>query len=116
MDEAWIAHRRGVDGELLGWMHPTGEGFVVIDLLGRPSGGPVDWLTAEETLEARGIGYLADPYELRLDTGHWLRVRITEVSTEKITVKKEDWGAMDVPLLSFELAFPVTDELRPVGG
>ena len=42
----WIEHRRG-DGELLGWMSPGGEGFVPVDLFGRPLADPVDWLAAE---------------------------------------------------------------------
>jgi len=75
----WIEHRRG-DRELLGWMRPQGEGFVVIDLLGREISDELDWLDAEELLEQRGIGYLADRYELQLDGGHWLLVRIVEVS------------------------------------
>jgi hypothetical protein len=107
-----IPHRRG-DGELLGWMRPSGEGFVVVDLLGRDASGELDWLAAEEALEALGIGYLADPYELRLDDGRWLRVRLTEVSTEGIRVKREDWGAIDVPLLEFTLPFPMPERLRP---
>jgi hypothetical protein len=112
MNEDWIQHRRGADGELLGWMLPVDDGFVAIDLLGRRHTEVVDWLTAEETLEAMGIGYLADPYELRLDSGDWLRVRITEASTQGITVKKDDWGAIDSPQLLYTLAFPITDELR----
>lgn len=39
----WIEHRRG-DRELLGWMRSQGEGFVVIDLLGREiSAEKEDW-------------------------------------------------------------------------
>ena len=112
MDEDWIEHRRGLDGELLGWMSPAGDGFVVIDLLGRPRTEVVDWLTAEEALESLGIGYLADPYELRLDSGEWLRVRITEISTDTINLKKDDWGALGAPQLNYSLPFPATDELR----
>ncbi|NYD66289.1 hypothetical protein [Agromyces atrinae] len=107
----WIAHRRG-DGEMLGWMLPDGEGFVVIDLLGRPRTPPLEWLDAEEMLEATGIGYLADPYELRLDDGRWLRVRIVEVSTDVVRVKKEDWGAVDMPGLHYTVPFPVDERLR----
>jgi hypothetical protein len=109
----WIAHRRG-DGELLGWMRPEGDGFVVVDLLGRDNTAPVDWLAAEEALDALGIGYLADPYELTLDDGRALRVRITEVSTERIRLKKDDWGAIDAPLVEYEVAFPLPAELRPL--
>ena len=111
----WIEHRRG-DGELLGWMRPDGEGFVVIDLLGRPLTEALDWLSAEETLEATGIGYLADLYELRLDDGTWLRVRITEVSSTAVRVKKDDFGAIDAPAIEHVVSFPITDRLRPLTG
>jgi hypothetical protein len=107
----WIEHRRG-DGELLGWMLPEGDGFVPIDLFGRPLTQAVDWLTAEETLEALGIGYLADPYELKLDDGQWLRVSVTEVSTERILVKKDDWGALGAPQLNYTLDWPIPESLR----
>ena len=109
----WIEHRRG-DRELLGWMRPEGDGFVVIDLLGRAVSAELDWFAAEELLDALGIGYLADPYELLLPDGHWLRVRILEVSTDGIRVKRDDWGAIDVPLLEYSLPFPIPDELRPL--
>ena len=108
----FIEHRRG-DRELLGWIRPEGDGFVVVDLLGRELTGAIDWLTAEETLEALGIGYLADPFELRLDDGRWLRVRLTEVSPELIRVKRDDWGAIDVPLLEYTVPFPIPEQLRP---
>lgn len=115
MHENAIAHRRSSDGELLGWMEPVGEGFVVIDLLGRRRTEPVDWMTAEETLDDQGMAYLADPYELRLPDGSWLRVRIAEVSSAGIRVKKEDWGAIDAPQLFYDVAFPVDEgTLRPL--
>ena len=108
----WIEHRRG-DRELVGWMRPEGEGFVVVDLLGREISPELDWFAAEELLDAHGIGYLADPYELQLPDGHWLRVRILEVSTDEIRVKRDDWGAIDVPLLQYTLPFPMPPQLRP---
>lgn len=109
----WIEHRRG-DRELVGWMVPSGEDFVVVDLLGRERGGPVDWLTAEEALEELGIGYLADIYMLTLEDGRDLRVRIAEVSPAGITVKKDDFGAVGVPQLYFSLGFPAPATLRPL--
>ncbi len=109
----WIEHRRG-DGELLGWVRLDGDGFAVVDLLGRPLIGPLDWLAAEEALESTGIGYLADPFELRLDGGEWIRVRITEVSSDAIRVKEEDWGAIDAPFVEHVLPFPAPDRLRPL--
>lgn len=112
MPTDWIEHQRG-DGELLGWMRATSDGFVAIDLLGRELTDVVDWLTAEETLDDTGIGYLADPFELRLDDGRWLRVRLTEVSAEAIRAKKEDWGDMTSSPVYYTVEFPVGDRLRP---
>ena len=109
----WIEHRRH-DRELVGWIRPEGDDFVAVDLLGRKRTDAVDWLTAEEALEELGIGYLADPYELLLDDGRWLRVRITEVSTDEIRVKRDDWGAIDIPLLEYTVPFPMPHTLRAV--
>jgi hypothetical protein len=116
----WIEHRRG-DRELLGWMRQDGDGFVAVDLLGRVVTEAVDWLTAEETLESAGIGYLAEPFELLLDEsdpadGHWLRVRIVEVSTERVLVKKEDWGDVSATAVYYSTPFPVAHRLRPFRG
>ncbi|HEX4402986.1 MAG TPA: hypothetical protein VHZ98_16840 [Galbitalea sp.] len=108
----WIEHRRG-DGELVGWMRPEADGFVVVDLLRRPVTDVVDWLGAEETLESMGIGYLADPYDFLDDNGRWLRVRIVEVSADSVRLKGEDWGAIDAPFAEYSVGFPIEDRLRP---
>ena len=108
----WIEHRRE-DGERVGWLRPEGDGFVPSTCSGASSPAPVDWLTGEETLERAGIGYLADRYELLLDDGRRLRVRLTEVSTQRIVVKKDDFGAIDAPQLFYTLPFPLPDTLRP---
>jgi hypothetical protein len=108
----WIEHRRG-DGELVGWMRPEADGFVVMDLLRRPLTDVVDWLDAEETLEAMGIGYLAEPYGFLDDDGRWLRVRIVEVSADRVRLKGEDWGAIDAPFTEYSVAFPIERRLRP---
>jgi hypothetical protein len=114
MSEDWIAHRRGQDGELLGWMKPVDGGFVVVDLLGRERTDVLDWLAAEEFLDALGIGYLADPYELQLEDGRWLRVRLAEVSTREIRAKKDDWGDMTAPQIYYSVPFPAPATLRPL--
>ncbi len=108
----WIEHRRS-DGELVGWMRPESELFVVIDLLGRPISEPMDWLSAESLLESTGIGYLAEPFELR-DGDAWIRVRLIEVSPEGIRVKNEDGGAIDAPFVEHRVPFPMPDDLRPL--
>lgn len=103
-----------MDGELLGWMKPVEDGFVAIDLLGRETTGVVDWLEAEEALDDIGIGYLADPYELQLEDGRWLRVRLAEVSTDEIRAKKDDWGDMTAPQVYYTVPFPMPATLRPI--
>lgn len=109
----WIEHRRG-DGERVGWMVPRGDGFVVIDLLGRERTGAVDWLVAEETLDELGIGYLADIYMLAFDDGSDLRVRIAEVNSHTILVKKDDFGAVGAPQEFYSVPFPAPDTLQGV--
>lgn len=115
MDPDWIEHRRSEDRERVGWMKPVADGFVAFDLLGRPRTDVVDWLHAEQALDALGIGYLADPYELRIETGDWLRVRLSEVSPSGIRVKKDDYGDMTAPQIYYEVPFPAPeDTLRPL--
>jgi len=110
----WIEHRRS-DGEIVGWIVPAGEGFTTVDLLGREDLDEVAWDVAEERLEERGIGYLADKYELLLESGEWLRVVITEVSPDRIRVKEDDFGAIGMPdQRHFELPFPMPETLRKV--
>lgn len=110
---AWIEHRRG-DGELVGWMRPEGDGFVPVDLLGRERAGALDWFAAEELLDELGIGYLADAYVLEREGRAPVRVRLLEVSTDGIRAKRDDFGAIDVPLESYELGWPMPVELRPL--
>ncbi|MFC4225197.1 hypothetical protein [Lysinibacter cavernae] len=110
--ETWIPHNRE-DGELVGWILPEGDGFVTFDLLGRQhTAHPVDWLDAEQALEALGIGYLANIYAYRVSADDWARVRIVELSTEGVTVKEDDYGDVVADLPRYRLPFPVTDDLR----
>lgn len=108
----WIEYRRRSDGERLGWIEPEGEGFVAIDLLGVECTAPLEWEDAEQYLEQRGLAYVSEPYELRLESGEWVPVRITGVSPAKIQVKTEDYGAIDVPSSVYNLRFPKPNTLR----
>jgi diguanylate cyclase (GGDEF)-like protein len=112
----WIEHRRD-DREPVGWIVPAGEGFRPVDRLGRwITAEPVDWLTAEELLEERGIGFLADRFVLRLPDGTERPVRISEASTDGVTVVADEYGsasAVGAGSDRFRLPFPAPDTLRP---
>lgn len=112
----WIEHRRPGDCELLGWARPEGDGFVAIDRLGHEITDVVDWLEAEEALDARGLHWLAGLWRLTHDDGTSTRVRIVEVSPERVVVKLDDFGAVGAELRTWTLPFPAPDSLRPYDG
>lgn len=115
----WTPHRRD-DGELLGWIHPDGDGWVAVDVLGRPASEPTEWLDAEAALEERGIAWLADPWMLEGEAERPLRVRIIEVTPDeesvpgRIVVKVDDFGDVTrPPTQQFVLGWPIPARLRP---
>ncbi|NTW42745.1 MAG: hypothetical protein HGA44_23245 [Cellulomonadaceae bacterium] len=112
----WIEHRREGDRERLGWIRPDGEHFVALDALGREVTGAVDWLDAEEALDERGLHWLADLWQLDLPDGTRERVRLVEVTPERVVVKADDFGAVDAVTRSYVLAFPAPATLRPFEG
>jgi hypothetical protein len=121
LPDHWIEHRRE-DGERVGWIVPAGDDFLAYDALGRQvTPDPVDWLSAEETLEERGLRFLADRFVLEIDGaggdgGPASRpVRISEVGTEGITVVTDEFGgasAVGSGAEAIRLPFPVPDSLR----
>ena len=113
IDSDWTPHRRD-DGELLGWIRPEDDEWVAVDLFGHEVSGPLDWLDAEAILEERGISWLADIWVLEgesVDAGP-LRVRIVEVTPERVVVQTDDYGAIDAPVERFELPWPAPASLR----
>ena len=108
----WIAHRRPDDGEMLGWMRPSGEDWVAVSILGWAVSEPVNWLAAEEALESVGLSFLADVWMLERAGADPLRVRIVEVSPSGVVVKTDDFGAIDAPVTQFALPWPAPAELR----
>ncbi|TQL48218.1 hypothetical protein FB562_1304 [Homoserinimonas aerilata] len=116
LPENWIEHRRE-DRELVGWIVPEGDSFQPMDVLGRrATPAPVEWLEAEEVLDALGIGFLADRYILRLPNGSERPVRIAEASPDGVTVVADEWGsasAVGAGSDRFRLPFPAPKELRP---
>ncbi|SFS13215.1 hypothetical protein SAMN04487846_2630 [Microbacterium sp. cf046] len=114
----WTPHRRD-DGELVGWIRPDGEQWVPVDLLGHPASGPGEWLDAEETLESRGLSWLAEIWMLEGDDTDPLGVRLVEVTpgrvgeAGRVVVQTDDFGAIDAPVERFELPWPSPPTLRP---
>ena len=116
-DENWVAHHRSGDRELLGWVRPAGDGYVAVDRLGRDVSGVVDWVEAEETLEERGLGWLADLWQLTLEDGTVRRVRLVEVGPARVVVKDDDMNAVGgTPAATYVLPFPAPATLAPFAG
>ena len=130
----WTPHRRD-DGELLGWIHPDGEAWVPVDILGRTVSGPTEWLDAEAALEERGISWLADPWvldgeghldELAVVPAHGRRgvgrALVDEVlawtaarglpSVTLITFRDVPWNGPYYEKLGFEAVTALTPELQ----
>lgn len=114
----WTPHRRG-DGELVGWIRPDGGDWVAVDLLGRAASGPVEWIDAEDALEARGLSWLAEIWMLERDGSEPLRVKLVEVTpgrageAGRVIVQTDDFGAIDAPVERIELTWPAPEALRP---
>jgi|SRR6478735_1261908 len=110
----WIEHRRPDDREPVGWIRPEGDLWVAVSVLGHDLTGPVDWLEAEEALEAAGLSWLADVWMLEQpDGGSPVRVRIVEVTPDGVVVQTDDLGAIDVPVERYALPWPAPARLRP---
>lgn len=108
----WTPHLRPDDRELVGWIRPDGDDWVAMDLLGRDASEPIDWLEAEAVLEKIGLHPLADVWMLERPEGPTLRVRLVEVTPDRVVVKTDDFGAIDAPVTTFELPWPAPAELR----
>lgn len=111
----WTPHRRD-DGELVGWIRPAddiGETWIAVDVLGRDASAAVDWLDAEAALEARGLAWLGEIWILERPDAAALRVRLVEVTPERVVVQTDDFGAIDAPVERFALPWPAPAALRP---
>jgi len=105
----WTPHRRD-DGEVLGWIRPSGERWVAVDRLGREASGALEWLEAEAVLDERGLGWLAERWLLNGEP-----VRIAEVTDERIVVLGDEYGAASAvggTPRRIELPWPAPEGLR----
>jgi hypothetical protein len=111
--DGWIEHRRPGDRERVGWIRPAGDDWVAVSLLGEELTGPVDWLAAEEVLDDVSLAWLGEVWMLERDGAPALRVRLVELTPERVVVQTDDFGAVDVPVERFELPWPAPSALRP---
>lgn len=110
--EHWTPYRRPRDGELVGYLVPAGDAVVPVTLFGYPLGAPTDEAAAESVLEATGLSVLADPWYLDRGDGESVRVRIREVSPDRLVVIQDDFGVGAVAVTgSFVLEVPEQGQL-----
>jgi hypothetical protein len=108
----WTPHRRD-DGELVGWIRAADDDlWVPVDVLGREASAALEWLDAEAVLEQRGIAWLGEIWMLEREGAAPLRVRLVEVTTDRVVVQTDDFGAIDAPVERFVLPWPAPRELR----
>ena len=90
----WTPYRRLDDGELVGYLKPSGtdDAVVPVTLFGFPLDQPGDEAAGEAVLERIGLSYLADPWWLRLDHGQTIEVRIAEARPDQLIVSNADFG------------------------
>lgn len=113
MPTDWIEHRRPTDREMVGWIRPDGDDWVAVSLLGTELTGPVDWLTAEEALDEADLSWLGDVWMLEQAESSPLRVRLVEVTPDRVVVQTDDFGAIDAPVERYVLPWPAPSRLRP---
>ena len=116
-DSTWVEHRRPGDREVLGWVRPEGADVVAVDRLGRDLTGPVSWADAEAALEERGLGWLADLWQLTLADGTVVRVRLVEAGPSGVVVAEDRGGAVGrTAPATWTLPFPAPAALAPFAG
>lgn len=109
----WTPHRRPDDRELVGWIRPAGGAWVAVSLLGRDVSEAGEWLDAEAVLEQTGLAWMAGIWMLEGVADRPLRVKLVEVTPERVVVQTDDFGAIDVSVERFELPWPPPRTLRP---
>jgi hypothetical protein len=88
----WLPHRRQRDDELVGYLVPQGVEVVPVTLFGYPLAGAADVETGRRLLESTGLSVLAEPWRLELEEGESIRVKIREVSPDRVVVVTDDFG------------------------
>ncbi len=83
----WEPHHRAVDGEHVGYLVGVDEERMrPMTLLGTPLADPSHRNEAEALLDAVGLSYLIEPWELVDEDGSATRVVLLEISPERVAV------------------------------
>lgn len=107
----WVEHRREDDGELVGFLAPTGDGFTAMTVFGSSLADPAERVDAERVLDTSGLSYLADRWQLQVDEGQRIEVEIVEASPEQVVVKNVDFSSGLAHGHRIALTVPVEDRL-----
>lgn len=89
---SWSPYRRRRDDELVGYLTHQGETVLPVTLFGYPLAEPSDLATAQRVLESSGLSVLAEPWWLEQPGGDAIRVKIREVSADRLVVVSDDFG------------------------
>ncbi len=83
--------RRDEDGEMLGRVVPTSGGWQAVTTFGAPLGDVTSHDQALETVRARGLSCLAEPWWIRpLGELEWQEARLMEVRPDRIRLRWTD--------------------------
>lgn len=99
------------DGELIGVLDHSDEGWTPCTVCGAPLGDPTDRASAEATLHATGMSYLAGRCLLR-EGEDWITVEIVEASPEQVTLRLVDYDYPGIYGQRRVRSTPVGDSLR----
>lgn len=102
---------RREDGETVGFVSETPQGWVPTTVFGHPVGAACEREDAERHLHGVGMSYLAEKWELH-QHGDWITVEIVEAGPHQVTVQVIDFGHPDRYGERHVLAAPVGDSLR----
>jgi hypothetical protein len=89
----WVPHRRTRDDELVGYLVPQDDAVVPVTLFGYPLAEAGAREDGEALLEASGLSVLAEAWWLEQEEGEPTRVRIREVSPDRVVVVDDAFGA-----------------------
>jgi len=113
---AWTAVHRDDDNELLGYLAliaDDGTHVVPTTVFGYHLADPSHVSDAVEVLESTGLSYLADRWELTIDSHpEPITVQIVEASPDHVTVQSIDYGYASGYGTRFTLETPTDDCLQ----